>query len=161
MRDALDLRGQAYSSPVERGASWGHDRRKEEPMRGEPFPMSLWERAVLEGLERIEAAVQRWPIPATAEPRTPKREQTVPMKPSNLMALQTWAEASGMSRQQAYNLARQGRIPVIWLGRRIFVHLATMAIWVERGARPDDLVHFELSDGSSVTRLRDDLEERL
>jgi len=32
---------------------------------------------------------------------------------------------------------------------------------VQRGAQPDDLVHFELSDGSSVTRLRDDLKERL
>jgi len=66
-----------------------------------------------------------------------------------------------MSRQQAYNLARQGRMPVLRLGRRIYVHVATMAIWVQRGAQPDDLVHFELSDGSSVTRLRDDLKERL
>jgi len=59
-------------------------------MRGEPFPMSLWERAVLESLERIETAVQRRPVSATAEPQTPRRDQTVPVRPSNLMALRTW-----------------------------------------------------------------------
>ena len=130
-------------------------------MRGEPFPMSLWERAVLESLERIESALQRTPTLMTSGVREKKQDQTVPRKPSHLISLRVWAETNGIRLQHAYAMARQGQMPVVRLGRRVYVHLATIDTWVERGARSDDLVHFELSDGGSVTRLRDDLEGRL
>ena len=129
-------------------------------MREERFPMSSWERAVLESLERIESALQLRRVPAVSGPQEQRRDQAFPIKSSNLLALSGWADANGISRQQAYALARQGRIPVIRLGRRIHVHLATIETWVQRGAQLDDLVRFELSDGGSVTRLRDDLEKQ-
>jgi hypothetical protein len=129
-------------------------------MRGEPFPMSSWERAVLESLERIELALQRRPAPDASAPREQKREEALPIKPSKLLALRSWAEGNGVTRQHTYAMAKQARMPVIRLGRRIYVHLATMETWVQRGARSDDLVRFELADGGWITRLRDDLDRR-
>lgn len=128
-------------------------------MRGETFPMSSWERAVLERLERIEALLQGRRGPAPLEPREPRPEQGFPMKPSNLLPLRKWAEANSVTYAHAYAMAREGRMPVIRLGKRIYVHLASIEMWVARGAQQDDLVHFELSDGGWITRLRDDLEQ--
>ncbi len=128
-------------------------------MRGEAFPMSLWERAVLESLERIEALLQGRRAPAPLDPREQKREQAFPIRSSNLLTLRKWAEANSVSYQHAYAMAREGRMPVVRLGKRIYVHLASIEKWVARGAQQDDLVHFELSEGGWITRLRDDLEQ--
>ena len=136
----------------------------EVPMHGDPFPMSLWERAVLGSLERIEAILQGRKAPAPLGPPEQERERhsqkTPPAKPSNLLPLRTWAKANNVSYAHAYAMAREGRMPVVRLGRRIYVHLASIETWAARGARLEDLVHFELSDGGWITRLRDDLEQR-
>jgi predicted site-specific integrase-resolvase len=76
------------------------------------------------------------------------------------MPLRTWADTNGVRYAHVYNMARRGEIPVVRLGRRIYVHLRSMERWVSRGAQPDDLVRFELSEGNWITRLRDDLEQR-
>lgn len=129
-------------------------------MRGETFPMSPWERAVLESLERIEALLQGRRAPAPLEARAQEHKQNFPVKPSNLLPLRKWAEANSVTYAHAYAMAREGRMPVVRLGKRIYVHLASIELWVARGAQLDDLVHFELSDGGWITRLRDDLEQR-
>jgi excisionase family DNA binding protein len=61
------------------------------------------------------------------------------MKPSNLLPLRTWAKANNVSYAHAYAMAREGRMPVVRLGRRIYVHLASIEAWLARGAQEDDL----------------------
>ena len=132
----------------------------EVPMHGDPFPMSLWERAVLESLERIETLLRDKRVTPAPQLHELRQEQTRPGRSSNLLPLRRWAETNSVRPAHAYAMAREGHLPVIRLGRRIYIHVPSIETWLERGARQDDLVHFELGEGSSITRLRDDLEQR-
>ena len=50
-----------------------------------------------------------------------------------LQDLKTWCEQNGVGYAHARHLAADGLLPVVHMGRRLFVHLPTAEAWAKAG----------------------------